>query len=147
MICLAREFDIPEILPAAFYTLAVQRWANGSDGGRSHLILSPDDLRRLIVGREMLQEHLTALLVNWDPHMNTKFFKLCRMCQPELMRSLQELIPAPHSPYTSWLLHGLDQLSKDSFHVCHTCRIPFSSAIDQLLAQLQDAIPKYFMLQ
>ena len=57
-ICLVRELDVPEILPAAFYALGIQRWGNESDGGRSHLILSPDDLRRLIVGLEMLQERI-----------------------------------------------------------------------------------------
>ena len=150
-ICLAREFDIQEILPAAFYALAVQRWENGGDGGRSHLTLSPDDLRRLIVGREMLQDRLTALLVNWDPRMNTKLYNLCRMCRPACMFWLAErLIPsADHSPFTSWLVHDLDQLSKDGLeglHACHHCTSTLRYTLGQFLAQLQDTIPKYFML-
>ena len=149
-ICLAREFDIPEILPAAFYALAVQRWGNGGDGGRSHLILSRDDLRRLIIGREALHERLTAFLVNWDPHVSAKFFTLCRLCEPETKRWLPErLIPAPHSPYTSWLLHDLDRLSKDGWrgaYTCDRCEPALRYAVDQFVAHLQGAIPGYFML-
>lgn len=149
-ICLARDLDVPEILQAAFYALAVQRWGNGSDGGRSHLILSPDDLRRLIVGREMLHERLTALLVNWDPRMNAKFFHLCRVCQLTCMLSLPEqLMPTPHAPFASWLLRDLDQLSKKGFeglHACEKCTPALRYAVEQFLAQLQDAIPNYFML-
>ncbi|KAF8549404.1 hypothetical protein OG21DRAFT_590866 [Imleria badia] len=149
-ICLARELDIPEILPAAFYALAVQRWSNGGDGGRSHLILSPDDLRRLIVGREMLHERLTALLFNWDPHINAEFFSLCRVCDQACMLSLPEqLMPALHSPYGNWLLHDLDRMSKNGFeglYACERCVPTLRYAVNQFLAQLQDAIPSYFML-
>ena len=70
--------------------------------GRSHLILSPNDLRRLIAGREMLQERLTALLVNWDPRKNTKCVDLCRIWQPACMLWLSErLIPFPHGRYAN----------------------------------------------
>ncbi|KAH9943647.1 hypothetical protein B0H21DRAFT_695439 [Amylocystis lapponica] len=40
-ISLARECDVPEILPAAFYALALQRWRFNADGGDAHRVLAP----------------------------------------------------------------------------------------------------------
>ena len=51
-IALARECDVPEILPAAFYALSLQRFGYNADGGRSHVVLSQADMRRLIIGPE-----------------------------------------------------------------------------------------------
>ncbi|KAG2129498.1 hypothetical protein DEU56DRAFT_496936, partial [Suillus clintonianus] len=48
-ICLARECNVPEILPASFYALSILRWTHLADGGQSHLLLSPADLRCFIV--------------------------------------------------------------------------------------------------
>ncbi|KIK81819.1 hypothetical protein PAXRUDRAFT_155197, partial [Paxillus rubicundulus Ve08.2h10] len=74
-----------------------QRWEKGIDGGRSHLTLSPDDLRRLIIGREELQERLTDLLTNLDSRANSVVF---RLCQPPCMTWLSsQLLPPSHSPY------------------------------------------------
>ena len=84
-IALARQCNVPEILPAAFYALAVQRWrpspsrpcsfsgspnqasnsrnfASGTDGGRAHAVLDPMDLRRLVMGREALQDVLVEFV-------------------------------------------------------------------------------------
>ncbi|KAJ7145571.1 hypothetical protein C8R44DRAFT_655521, partial [Mycena epipterygia] len=55
-IALAQECTVPEILPAAFYALSVQKFHSSADGGRSHIVLSPTDLRRLIAGHEALQD-------------------------------------------------------------------------------------------
>ncbi|KAI5120637.1 hypothetical protein M0805_009397 [Coniferiporia weirii] len=61
-ITLARLCDVPEILPAAFYALSVQKWRTGADGGRAHAVLSPADLRRLVAGREALQDVLVEIV-------------------------------------------------------------------------------------
>lgn len=92
-IALARQCNVPEILPAAFYALAVQRWrpapsrpcsfsgsatsssssspnqanagrnfASGTDGGRAHAVLDPMDMRRLVMGREALQDVLVEFV-------------------------------------------------------------------------------------
>ncbi|KLO16480.1 hypothetical protein SCHPADRAFT_209032 [Schizopora paradoxa] len=60
-----RAYNVPCILPAAFYALSVQRWRSGADGGRAHTVLTPMDMRALIQGRESLQD----VLVEWmaDP--------------------------------------------------------------------------------
>ena len=61
-ISLARECRVPEILPAAFYALSIQKWRANADGGRAHNVLSPDDLRRLVIGREALQDLLVEVV-------------------------------------------------------------------------------------
>ncbi|KAL5478885.1 hypothetical protein ACEPAI_2162 [Sanghuangporus weigelae] len=120
-IALARSCDVPDILPAAFYALAIQRWRpvpvhapsaksvsamvvtshsismsstklsfatsriagslinpvfspshatgaavglelGGTDGGRAHALLDPLDLRRLVMGREALQDILVEII-------------------------------------------------------------------------------------
>lgn len=53
-ISIARECDVPDLLPAAFYSLSIEKWRNQGDENAHH-ILSSEDLRRLIVGREGLQ--------------------------------------------------------------------------------------------
>ncbi|KAI6026964.1 hypothetical protein EDC04DRAFT_2720414, partial [Pisolithus marmoratus] len=60
-IALARELDVPRIPPAAFYALSVKRWGKGT-GGNNHRILSSEDLRYIIVGREELEEHFVSIL-------------------------------------------------------------------------------------
>ena len=66
------------------------------------------------------------------------------------MRVLPErLMPAAHSPYTSWLLHDLDQLCIDEvmdFDFCLTCKGALRRFLRQFITHLQDAIPNYFML-
>ena len=64
VISLARECDVPDILPSAFYALSIQKWRNSADGGRSHVVLHPSDLRRLIVGRESLQDILVDIIAD-----------------------------------------------------------------------------------
>jgi len=55
-IVLARETDVTELLPAAFYGLATVRWRGTRDGGDAQDLLVPTDLRRVIVGKEGLQD-------------------------------------------------------------------------------------------
>ncbi|KAG6336748.1 hypothetical protein ID866_2353 [Astraeus odoratus] len=149
-ICLARELDVPEILPAAFYALSVQRWGRGTDGWTSHRILSPEDTRRLVVGREELQEHLINLLTRWESLSRTDHAELChscrRACQDWLVARLR---PLPSSPYTHWLLRDLHCMSQSAYtglSVCHPCRATFGQVIHDFTQTLQEAIPRYFML-
>ncbi|KAJ6617177.1 hypothetical protein B0H10DRAFT_1797851 [Mycena sp. CBHHK59/15] len=81
-IALARECNIPEILPAAFYALSVQKFRCSADGGHSHNVLSPADLRRLLAGREILQDILVRIVI--DPlHENGCYNNAdCGQCAP-----------------------------------------------------------------
>ena len=55
-VALARQCDAPSILPAVFYCLSTITWRYNEDGGRGHGILDLVDMRRMIVGRESLQD-------------------------------------------------------------------------------------------
>lgn len=61
-ISLARECKVPEVLPAAFYALSIQKWRSKADGERAHNVLSRKDLRRLVMGREALQDLLVEIV-------------------------------------------------------------------------------------
>jgi hypothetical protein len=66
---LARQCDVPSILPAVFYCLSTIRWRHNEDGGRGHGILDPVDMRRMIVGRESLQDASMRLATTMSlPH-------------------------------------------------------------------------------
>jgi hypothetical protein len=68
-LALARQCDIPSILPAVFYCLSTIRWRYNEDGGRAHGILDPHDMRRLLVGRESLQDASIRLATTMSlPH-------------------------------------------------------------------------------
>jgi hypothetical protein len=68
-LALARQCDIPSILPAVFYCLSTIRWRYNEDGGRGHGILDPVDMRRMIVGRESLQDASMRLATTMSlPH-------------------------------------------------------------------------------
>ncbi|KIJ64335.1 hypothetical protein HYDPIDRAFT_90957 [Hydnomerulius pinastri MD-312] len=151
-VCLARELDVPEILPAAFYALSVQRWSIGMDGGRNHLILSPDDLRRLIIGREHLQDRLLSLLANRDSKTGSEIFRLCNRCHPSCIAGLSSYLQtSTSSPYGSWLFRDLRELSLGvsvPLQWCDGCgcAVRLWAAIRDFLDALQVAMPKYFLL-
>jgi len=68
-LALARQCDVPSILPAVFYCLSTIRWRYNEDGGRGHGILDPVDMRRMIVGRESLQDASMRLATTMSlPH-------------------------------------------------------------------------------
>ena len=68
-LALARQCDVPSILPAVFYCLSTVRWKYNEDGGRGHGILDPVDMRRMIVGRESLQDASMRLATTMSlPH-------------------------------------------------------------------------------
>jgi len=68
-LALARQCDVPSILPAVFYCLSTIRWRYNEDGGRGHGILDPVDMRRMIVGRESLLDASMRLATTMSlPH-------------------------------------------------------------------------------
>ncbi|KZT65117.1 hypothetical protein DAEQUDRAFT_697753 [Daedalea quercina L-15889] len=108
-IALARECDVPEILPAAFYALSLQRFGYNADGGRSHVVLSQADLRRLIIGRERLSDLAMQLLLDplsAAPGMPP--FESCDQCREPLQRYWRGKVASdPQSPFEPWLLREL----------------------------------------
>ncbi|KAH9919636.1 uncharacterized protein B0H18DRAFT_1027278 [Fomitopsis serialis] len=105
-IALARECDVPEILSAAFYALSLQRFGCNADGGRSHVVLSQADMRRLVIGRERLTDFATQLLLDplsAAPGMPP--FESCDNCRDTLQRYWRAKVASdPQSPFERWLL-------------------------------------------
>ncbi|KAJ7085441.1 hypothetical protein B0H15DRAFT_846944 [Mycena belliarum] len=149
---LAQECAILEILPAAFYALSVQKFRCGADGGRSHMMLSPNDMRRFIAGREALQDVLMRILI--DPLAEAG-------CTPDtgagctrcvLRRAAYwrtRLAPDARSPYGTWLVRELDaMLHDDAFAetLCTDCLHAHLRTVRWRLGRLRGAMPSFFLL-
>ncbi|KDQ50578.1 hypothetical protein JAAARDRAFT_141710 [Jaapia argillacea MUCL 33604] len=152
-IALSRECDVPEILPAAFYALSIQRWHASSEGGRSHLVLSPDDLRRLISGRELLQDFLLKIVAN-PLSLDSLTPQLCLPCKPQLERYWRERLGAQlfgsgGSGWGCWLLRELDRMRAGGggvVGVCQFCVQVHDGLVSARMMRLQDSIPRMFLL-
>lgn len=151
-ICLARECNVPEILPASFYALSILRWSHLSEGGQSHLQLSPSDLRCFIVGREHLQDHLYAILTGTDERPGGHTTAICAGCENASRTWLSSsLKPDASSPYGVWLLRNLHLFVANgcpglSLHHSR-CDVNFRLRISGFVQDLHEAIPRYFMLR
>lgn len=149
---LARECNVPDILPASFYALSILRWSHLADGGQSHLHLSPSDLRCLIVGREHLQDHLNAILTGADERSGGHTTTICACCENASRTWLtSSLKPDASSPYGVWLLRNLQLFAANgcsglSLHHSR-CDVIFRLRINGFVQDLQAAIPRYFMLR
>ncbi|KAJ7222412.1 hypothetical protein GGX14DRAFT_319133, partial [Mycena pura] len=149
-IALAQECNVPEILPSAFYALSVQKFHSSADGGHSHTILHPNDLRRLIAGREALQDALVCIVI--DPLTEAGCYNnvSCGQCAPrraEYWRA--RLAPDPKSPWSSWLIRELEQMEGDDAFItslCPECVHAHLSTLRWRLGRLRGAIPSFFLL-
>ncbi|OAX30658.1 hypothetical protein K503DRAFT_728220 [Rhizopogon vinicolor AM-OR11-026] len=150
-ICLARECDVPEILPAAFYALSIVRWSRRAEGGLSHLQLSPADLRCFIVGREELQDHLHSILSGVDERTGGHTV-LCDDCENATLTWLSSRLQADaSSPYGTWLLRDLQDIAVSGYSrlifAHYLCEMAFCLRIKEFINHLQEVIPRYFMLR
>ncbi|KAJ7158006.1 hypothetical protein C8R43DRAFT_853792, partial [Mycena crocata] len=149
---LAQECNVPEVLPSAFYALSVQKFHCSADGGRSHIILSPNNLRRLIAGREALQDALVRIVVEplIEPGCPTSANAFCGHCAPrrsEYWRT--RLTPDAKSPWGTWLIRELEQMLRDEAFVnslCNDCLQSHLSTIRWRLGRLRGAMPGFFLL-
>ncbi|KAF8214717.1 hypothetical protein K438DRAFT_1562499 [Mycena galopus ATCC 62051] len=147
---LAQECNVPEILPSCFYALSVQKFHCSADGGRSHIVLCPDDLRRLIAGREALQDALVRIII--DPLAEPGCYNnaSCGQCAPRRLEYWRtRLAPDPKSPWSTWLARELVQmLSDDAFvsTLCSDCVHGHLSTIRWRLGRLRGAISSFFLL-
>lgn len=155
-IALARECDVPEILPTAFYALSVQRWNHGAEGGRSHLTLSPQDLRRLIAGRESLQDMLVTLiakplLFQFDDG-GPRTLQVCPPCHEYLSKYwVDRLMPSLSTPWGCWLVRVLQRMcgpDNDELRLstCAGCAAKHCELARRRLVILKESIPEFFMI-
>ncbi|EIN05696.1 hypothetical protein PUNSTDRAFT_145651 [Punctularia strigosozonata HHB-11173 SS5] len=148
---LAREVDVPDVLPAAFYSLSLQKWRASSEGGRSHMILSLHDLRRLIVGREALEEVTLGMLQNPLPSED----RVCSACTPGLERLWREALgPEPDMPWVHgcWLLRALRSLTNwtppsGDAQVCAGCADYSASLAHVRLREVKRRMAQWFLLE
>ncbi|KAJ7446116.1 hypothetical protein FB451DRAFT_1055330 [Mycena latifolia] len=149
-ITLAQECNVPEILPAAFYALSVQKFHCGADGGRSHIVLSPNDLRRLIAGREALQDALVRILVDPLAESGCTADTTCAQCAPRRAAYWRaRLAPDARAPYSTWLVRELDAMLRDDAFtdtLCADCLREHLGTIRWRLGRLRGAIPSFFLL-
>jgi len=152
-ITLANECEVPEILPAAFYALSIPRWGYNAEGGRSHLVLSSADMRRLVVGREKLHEFRCEILL--DPLVSRPSgppFESCAQCQDALRRYWREKLSSdPNSPFECWLLREIYMVAtegNDLFHssLCAPCLAWHRDVAWNRFYGLKASIPRFFCL-
>ena len=146
-IALARECDVPEILPAAFYALSVQKWRDFADGGRSHLVLHPSDIRRLIAGRERLQDILIQYISN-PLQVEQSDFEVCNACRPLIENYWRwKLYPNKSAPYGIWLLKELHEMSRAEYPGwCPDCAFQHHCIAWERMRTLRENIPRIFLL-
>ena len=152
-ISLANECEVPEILPAAFYALSLQRFGYNADGGRSHVVLSQADMRRLVIGRERLHDFATQLLLDpltLGPGMPP--FASCNNCREPLSRYWRAQVASdPQSPFERWLLRELYRMltAPDALFeagLCAECLAWHKDAAWTRFDSLKTSIPRLFCL-
>ncbi|KAJ6547771.1 hypothetical protein DFH09DRAFT_1505729 [Mycena vulgaris] len=149
-ITLAQECNVPEILPAAFYALSVQKFHCSADGGRSHIVLSPNDLRRLIAGREALQDILVRIVVDPLAEPGCANNAACAQCAARRATYWRaRLAPVAGSPWSTWLVRELDTMLRDDAFtdtLCAVCVHAHLGTIRWRLRRLRGAMPSFFLL-
>ncbi|OBZ74740.1 hypothetical protein A0H81_05209 [Grifola frondosa] len=155
-IVLARECDVPQILPSAFYALSIQKWACDGDGGRSHLVLTPQDMRRLVVGKERLHDaHLSIVLdplaIEDDDSIPNSECARCRAALKVYWRDKMATAAFEPSHMGCWLLRELHRIAttNDDLVVRSICAMCFRRHQDLAwtrFSALRREIPQYFNL-
>lgn len=152
-ISLANECEVPEILPAAFYALSLQRFGYNADGGRSHVVLSQADMRRLVIGRERLNDLTTRLLLDpFRAEPGTPPFDSCHHCRDALSRYWRgKVVSDPQSPFERCLLREFYKMlaAPDALFeagLCARCRAWHQDVAWTRFESLKASMPRLFCL-
>lgn len=165
-IVLARECDIPSILPAAFYCLSTVKWQHNEDGGRAHIELDPLDLRRLIVGREALANVTMRLATTFsippsllpaDTQLEASQYSMspsrllgCENgCRETIKRQWLSTFISPQAAYKNVsLLRTMGELLALDFQgsICPSCMEAYAGLVREQTELLLRAIPGWFAL-
>jgi len=137
-VALARQCDLPEILPAIFYSLAV-------DYTHTRPVLpgrlsEPADQRRLIVGAARLD----AFLANARQRAQALGCCAgCRACIHERWKTLLGGAWTLRTMYWQWA-EVVDEKAWDG--LCMDCFCSYESFLEMTRTHLRDAIPGFFGL-
>lgn len=138
-VALARQCDVPEILPAIFYSLAVDYIHM-----RGHLLpgrlREPADQRRLIAGAARLD----AFLANAVQRAQALgCCAKCRACIRERWKALLGGAWALRAMYWEWA-EVVDEEAWDG--LCMDCFCSYESFLEMTRTHLRDALPGFFGL-
>lgn len=146
VISLARSFDIPQVLPLAFYACAQMRtvtiFSGCKDQDGKTWKLSSDDLRRVIVGRDEL--HREAIR-SMEFQIERRISEGCideRNCRKGLGLSVSESCSLP----------GFTDVLKNSgwieeLEVCQECRMSFVEDCNDCQDEVWDNLANIFELK
>ncbi|KAJ7657939.1 hypothetical protein B0H17DRAFT_1213402 [Mycena rosella] len=150
-IALACECALPEILPAT-YALSIQKFSCAADGGRSHLVLAPDDLRRLLSRCEALQEALVRILIDplgADTRLGAVGYQSAGTDAPHAVYWHACLAPDARAPHGTWLVRALDAMLRDDAFgdtLCADCRRAHLGTVRWRLERLHGGMARFFLL-
>ncbi|KAH9176124.1 hypothetical protein EDB89DRAFT_202449 [Lactarius sanguifluus] len=138
-VALARQCDLPEILPAIFYSLAVDYTHTGGRvlPGR---LSEPVDQRRLIVGAARLDAFFANALQRAQA---LGCCAGCRACIRERWRALLGGAWTLRAMYWQWE-EVADEKAWDG--LCMDCFCSYESFLEMTRTHLRDAIPGFFGL-
>lgn len=162
IIRLAREFNIPELLPAAFYALSLispsadytalharlrpdRATAQLARGGRSArwALLAPADLLSLAKGQDQLRSHKT-LTRAFETHTHAP---ACSAGWDVLLGALRELLERTNDvlgALTYLRLYVADQEKAGTARICPSCVEEVYSMIDALRLRIWRNLPWWF---
>lgn len=136
---LARQCDLPEILPAIFYSLAVD-YTHSRGLGLSGRLSEPVDQRRLIAGAARLDTFLTNALKRAEA---LGCCAMCRECIRERWTVLLGGVWTLHAMYWQWA-EAANEKAWDG--LCMDCFSSYESFLEMTRTHLRDAIPGFFGL-
>ena len=174
IINLAREVDVLQLLPSAFYDLSRQLPSSVAagflDSSSSHHQLSHEDLVRLLQGRELASRFFSTFIVNelegrppsrWCYNSNADDLERKKKCQIafenvtiELLRDVNGVVCNRTSDPLFAMGEGFNLQSNDAatigprlsnkFRACDACRIEFAAAVDAARQDFWNRLPEWF---
>jgi len=136
-VALARQCDLPEILPAIFYSLAVDYTHTHVLPGR---LSEAADQRRLVTGSARLDAFLANALQRAQA---LGCCERCRACIRERWMALLGGAWTLHAMYWQWA-EAVDEEAWDG--LCMECFCSYESFLEMTRTRLRDAIPGFFGL-
>ncbi|KAF8507679.1 hypothetical protein BU17DRAFT_57205 [Hysterangium stoloniferum] len=144
VIAIARETDLPHLLPTAFYLLATNKGADEIPSGNENQIISFADSQRLINGREGLQRLIDEFQAGcpqtlvWNDHT---------VCRGTLGREWHHCLPTDIPSARFCILSALHGMINEQIPtICDYHNKMHRYSVRRRMARLIKAIPTLFSL-